>query len=275
MSAFRLCSDDEFYFGDVGSFAESDDREISQAQNRETPLNKPLSAIERPTQSVTVLEQVARDRDNGRHQAGIYHLHQKRKVPGAASAALRPKVSRSSAEESAAGRKCRAVDFQASDRRPAEPAQRSPNVASVLKTSLMAAAVATSGAFGISVVTLPTKVDAPSAQRFASFDSRLDGQPPAAQSSIEAQVITSGIENRRPEQIKMHSADGNKGDTHASETASVPDDQVFPSLSWTPFDPVMLEGGTFWSLNAEVGDVTPSRQQHFVRDWSVGRQSPK
>jgi hypothetical protein len=124
-------------------------------------------------------------------------------------------------------------------------------------------AVATSVAFAMAV--FHTKVDTPNAPRFASLDSRADTPPPPALSSIDAQDITFGIGND----------DGNKDVAPASETASTADDQAFPSLSWTPFDPVVLEGGTLSSLNMEVDDGTRSPQQRFVRDWSTGSQSPK
>jgi hypothetical protein len=75
--------------------------------------------------------------------------------------------------------------------------------------------------------------------------------------------------------VTIGNEDGNKDVAPASETASTADDQAFPSLSWTPFDPVVLEGGTLSSLNVEVDDGTRSPQQRFVRDWSTGSQSPK
>jgi hypothetical protein len=126
-------------------------------------------------------------------------------------------------------------------------------------------AVAMSVAFGITVAAFATKVDTPSAPRFASLASTAGTLRLVGQSSIDAQDITFGIGNK----------DGNKDGAPASVTASTADDQAFQSLRWSPFDPVMLEGGTFWSLLAEADDVTRDRQQHFVRDRSAGSQSPK
>jgi hypothetical protein len=245
MSTFRLGSDDQFYFDEFDSFAGSDDRKKSQPRGRETPLAK-LSKMESMTQGV-----------------GIYSWDRERKVFSAGAVRLRPKAGCSSAGENAVDRNWGTVDVQALNRSAAEPVQRPRNVAFLFKSSLMSAAFATSVAFAIAV--FHTKVDTPNAPRFALPDSRPGTPPPPAQSSIDARDITFGIGNEG----------GNKDVAPASETASTADDQAFPSLSWTPFDPVGLEGGTLSSLNVEVDDGTRSPQQRFVRDWSTGSQSPK
>jgi D-alanyl-D-alanine carboxypeptidase len=134
------------------------------------------------------------------------------------------------------------------------------------------ASVATSVAYWITIPMLPTAVDMTSTQKFASFDSRWGSLPPAAQSSIEALDITFGIESARAEHMKM-SPKGRHDDTLANETASAADNQIF-APSWTPFEPVMLGGRIFSSLNARVDDVTRSWHTHFVENWPAGRSSP-
>jgi hypothetical protein len=133
MSTFRLGADAQFYFDDFDSFAGSDDRKKSQARGREGPLAKVLSKMESTTQGVV-----------------IYSLDRERKVFGAGNAArLRPKAGGSSAGENTVDRNCGTVDFQALNRSAAELVQRPRNVAFLFKSSLMAAAVATSVAFAM------------------------------------------------------------------------------------------------------------------------------
>jgi hypothetical protein len=253
MSIFRLCSDDQFHFGDSDLSSGGDDRKQSRARERETLLGKLLSKMESTTQSFAIRE----------HEEGIYSFDRERKGSGAGSAPLRLEAGCYSLAESAVHRNRGPVDVQSFDQTAAEPMQCPPNVAPRLKSSLRATAVAISVAFGITVAAFSTKVDTPSAPRFASLASTAGTPRLAAQSSIDAQDITFGIGSE------------DRNEDVAPVTASTADDQAFQSLSWSPFDPVMLEGGTFWSLLAEANDVTRDWQQHSVRDWSAGSQSPK